>query len=79
MISSQAPFPAGATAATTDSTVISGESGTGARGWRVLFPYSFWCMRMGRFVAINCAAIPENMLETTLFGHEKGALPVPTR
>ncbi|UJJ30995.1 sigma-54-dependent transcriptional regulator [Halopseudomonas maritima] len=56
-----------------DSTVlVSGESGTGKE---VLARYIHQrSPRAGQpFIAINCAAIPENMLEATLFGHEKGA------
>ncbi|MCQ4294830.1 sigma-54 dependent transcriptional regulator [Pseudomonas stutzeri] len=59
--------------AQSDSTVlISGESGTGKE---VLARYIHQqSSRNGRpFIAINCAAIPDNMLEATLFGHEKGA------
>tara|TARA_B100001063_G_scaffold57961_1_gene52178 strand:- start:659 stop:1960 length:1302 start_codon:yes stop_codon:yes gene_type:complete len=59
--------------AVTDSTVlISGESGTGKE---VLARYIHQnSLRSGEpFVAINCAAIPENMLEAMLFGYEKGA------
>ncbi len=58
--------------ATADATVLLlGESGTGkevlAQGLHVA------SKRAGRFVAINCAAIPENLLESELFGYEKGA------
>lgn len=59
--------------AATDATVlISGESGSGKE---VLARYLHRCSprRRGPFVAINCAAIPDTMLEATLFGHEKGA------
>ncbi len=59
--------------AATDSTVlISGESGTGKEVLaRYIHQHS---QRSGQpFIAINCAAIPENMLEAMLFGYEKGA------
>ncbi|MCY1273168.1 Regulatory protein AtoC [compost metagenome] len=59
--------------ARSDSTVlISGESGTGKE---VLAQYIHQqsTRAAGPFIAINCAAIPDNMLEATLFGHEKGA------
>jgi len=59
-------------AATNASVMLLGESGTGkevlARGLHQQSP-----RRAGKFVAINCAAIPENLLESELFGHEKGA------
>jgi len=59
--------------ASSNATVmLLGESGTGkevlARGLHAASP-----RKSGKFVAINCAAIPENLLESELFGYEKGA------
>ncbi|ACL73473.1 two component Fis family transcriptional regulator [Thioalkalivibrio sulfidiphilus HL-EbGr7] len=59
-------------ASTDASIMLLGESGTGkellARAVHRLSAYS-----NGRFVAINCAAIPDSLLESELFGYEKGA------
>jgi DNA-binding NtrC family response regulator len=68
-----AVFKSVARAATSDATVlVLGESGTGKEMVaRVLHARSH--RTRGPFVAINCAAIPENLLESELFGHEKGA------
>ncbi len=59
--------------AVADATVmINGESGTGKE---VIARHIHNCSTRvnGPFIAINCAAIPENMLEAVLFGYEKGA------
>ncbi|MCM3766990.1 sigma-54-dependent Fis family transcriptional regulator [Neobacillus niacini] len=58
--------------AETESTVlITGESGTGkelfAQGIHAASPRS-----LGPFVAVNCAVLPENLLESEMFGYEKG-------
>ncbi len=71
--SSQRLFQLAQRVAQSESTVlILGESGTGKE---VLARYihNHSPRHQQPFIAINCAAIPENMLEAMLFGHEKGA------
>ncbi len=61
----------GKVAKTNTTVLISGESGTG----KELIAKSLHTLsgRAGRLVPVNCAAIPEEILESELFGHEKGA------
>ena len=59
-------------AATEATVLLTGESGVGKEVVsRYIHQHS--ARANGPFVAINCAAIPENMLESVLFGYEKGA------
>ncbi len=54
------------------SVLISGESGTG----KEIFPqiiHQFSSRKHGKYIAVNCGAIPEGTIDSELFGHEKGA------
>lgn len=66
-------FTIAARVAQTDATVLlTGESGVG-KEVVARFIHRQSARKDGPFVAINCAAIPESLLEATLFGYEKGA------
>jgi two-component system NtrC family response regulator len=59
-------------AGTNATVMLLGESGTG-KELLARAVHALSTRKEGRFVAINCAAIPENLLESELFGYEKGA------
>ncbi len=60
-------------ASPTDMTVlITGESGSGKESFSKII-HSLSLRKHGKFIAINCGAIPEGTIDSELFGHEKGS------
>ncbi|GEM_PF-3850314 len=59
-------------AETSSTVLIEGESGTGKERIAKLI-HNYGCRSTQPFIAVHAAALPENLLEAELFGHEKGA------
>jgi DNA-binding NtrC family response regulator len=56
----------------TESLLVTGESGSGKEHVARLF-HRYACGEQGEFIAVNCASIPETLMEAELFGYERGA------
>lgn len=54
------------------SVLITGESGTGKESFPQII-HQFSSRKHGKYIAVNCGAIPEGTIDSELFGHEKGA------
>ncbi|SFF57300.1 sigma-54 interaction domain-containing protein [Sunxiuqinia elliptica] len=54
------------------SVLITGESGTGKEAFPQII-HQFSARKHGKYIAVNCGAIPEGTIDSELFGHEKGA------
>src|SRR5262245_57733211 len=63
----------GQIADTTSTVLIRGETGTGKEQVARAIHQASSALRPGPFVAVNCGALNENLLESELFGHEKGS------
>ena len=61
-----------AVAPTQTTVLITGETGTG-KTWMAKLIHAHSHRRRGRFISVHCGAVPDTLLESELFGHEKGA------